>query len=585
MKCPRTAAHPSTNDHWAFHVTIKNQPLHGRGELKNEHMKRQMLLFWLIGTAIWPLFLTAQNRVKQGWHLLDKATDGYYGISLEKAYNFLKDKKANTVIVAVIDGGSDTTHEDLKDVLYRKTSEMPSNGKDDDKNGYVDDVSGWNFLGNRNGENVRKENLEATRLYHQMKEEYENKPYEYASLNNSEKARFDLWQKVNKKLSLSDEEKFNYRVIKTTSEALAKQDSILKKALGKSTYTIEELEKANFEEESYRRVRFAFLRTAQMLQFEPDKTNTDLFEDFEGYLSHQEELIKAKTVPLRNYRAIVGDNPDDLNDRNYGNADIMGPDCKHGTHVAGIIAASRNNGKGMDGVANNVRILTLRAVPDGDEYDKDVALAIRYAADNGAKVVNMSFGKDFSPGKPWVDEAIKYAASKDVLLVHAAGNDAKNIDLEDNYPSAVLNDNTIAANMLTVGASGDSSIKSGIVAPFTNYGKATVDVLAPGIKIYSTVPGGNKYSFQEGTSMAAPVVSGIAALIRGYFPELSAPEVKQIIIQSVDSSLNNQIFPKPGSEEETITMSELCVSGGIVNAYNALVLAERKATAKRKSKF
>jgi len=545
-------------------------------------MKRQMLLFWLIGTAIWPLFLTAQNRVKQGWHLLDKATDGYYGISLEKAYNFLKDKKANTVIVAVIDGGSDTTHEDLKDVLYRKTSEMPSNGKDDDKNGYVDDVSGWNFLGNRNGENVRKENLEATRLYHQMKEEYENKTYEYASLNNSEKARFDLWQKVNKKLSLSEEEKFNYRVIKSTSEALAKQDSLLKKALGKSTYTIEELEKANFEEESDRRARFTFLRTAQMLRFEPDKTNIDLFEDFEGYLSHQEGLIEAKTVPLRNYRAIVGDNPDDFNDRNYGNADIMGPDCKHGTHVAGIIAASRNNGKGMDGVAHNVRVLTLRAVPDGDEYDKDVALAIRYAADNGAKVVNMSFGKDFSPGKPWVDEAIKYAASKDVLLVHAAGNDSKNIDVEDNYPSAMLNDNTIAANMLTVGASGDSSIKSGIVAPFTNYGKSTVDVLAPGIKIYSTVPGGNRYSFQEGTSMAAPVVSGIAALIRGYFPELSATEVKQIIIQSVDSSLNNQMFPKPGSEEETITMSELCVSGGIVNAYNALVLAERKANAKRK---
>ena len=319
-----------------------------------------------------------------------------------------------------------------------------------------------------------------------------------------------------------------------------------------------------------------------MLQFEPDKTNTDLFEDINGYLEQQESLMNAKAGPLKNYRAIVGDNPDDITDRDYGNADIMGPDAKHGTHVAGIIAASRKNKTGMDGVANNVQILTLRAVPDGDEYDKDIALAIRYAADNGAKVVNMSFGKDFSPHEAWVDEAIKYAAEKDVLLVHAAGNDSKNIDEEDNFPTALMNNHTIAANMITVGASGDSSIKSGMIAPFTNYGKATVDVLAPGVKIYSTVPTGNRYSFQEGTSMAAPVVSGIAALIRGYYPELTASEVKQVLIQSVDKSLADQLFPKPGADGETITMAELCGSGGIVNAFNAIVLAEKMASSKSK---
>jgi subtilisin family serine protease len=181
-----------------------------------------------------------------------------------------------------------------------------------------------------------------------------------------------------------------------------------------------------------------------------------------------------------------------------------------------------------------------------------------------------------------VDEAIKYAAAKDVLLVHAAGNDSKNIDVEDNFPSALMNDNTVAANMITVGASGDSSIKTGMIAPFTNYGKATVDVLAPGVKIYSTVPTGNRYSFQEGTSMAAPVVSGIAALIRGYFPELSASEVKQVLMQSADKSLADQLFPKPGTEGETILMSELCGSGGIVNAYNALVLAEKMVLSKSK---
>lgn len=514
---------------------------------------------------------------------MDKTTDGYYGISLAKAYDFLKDKKGSTVIVGVIDGGSDTTHEDLKTVLYRNPREIPGNGKDDDKNGFIDDVSGWNFLGNRNGENIKKENLEAVRLYNLMKDEFENKTFVDASLSGEKKAKHDLWMKVNKELTVSEEDKFNFKIIKSTAQALAKQDTLLQKSLGKQSYTIEELEKANFEEEAVRRARFSFLRTSQMLQFDHQKTNTEIFEELNGYLEHQQGLMNAKTDPFINYRALIGDNPDDIKDVNYGNGDVMGPEAKHGTHVAGIIAAARNNDTGMDGVANNVQIMTIRAVPDGDEYDKDIALAIRYAADNGAKVVNMSFGKNFSPHKPWVDEAIRYAAQKDVLLVHAAGNDSKNIDEEDNFPSVLMNDNSVATNMITVGASGDSSLKSGMIAPFTNYGKSTVDVLAPGVKIYSTVPTGNRYSFQEGTSMAAPVVSGIAALIRGYYPQLSAAEVKQVLIQSADKSLIDQLFPKPGSAEGgKITLAELCVAGGIVNAYNAMVLADKMAAAKTK---
>ncbi len=534
---------------------------------------------WMVAC---PFLLQAQNPVKAGWHLLDKTSDGYYGISLDKAYNFLKNKKSATVIVAVIDGGSDTTHEDLKTVIYNNSGEIPGNGIDDDKNGFVDDVHGWNFLGNRKGENVKKENYEAARLYHQMKNEFENKTFEYASLSGEQKAKYDLWIKINKKLTVSEEDKFSYKIIKSTAQALAKQDTLIQKSLGKQTYTIDELEKANFNDEAARRARFGFLRTVQMLQFEADKTNTEIFEDLNGFLGQQESLMNAKEQDLVNYRFIIGDNPDDIKDIDYGNPDVMGPEAKHGTHVAGIIAAARNNGKGMDGVANNVQILTLRAVPDGDEYDKDIALAIRYAADNGAKVVNMSFGKDFSPHKPWVDEAIKYAAQKDVLLVHAAGNDSKNIDDADNFPSAFMNDNSVAPNMITVGASGDSSIKTGMIAPFTNYGKATVDVLAPGVKIYSTVPTGDRYSFQEGTSMAAPVVSGIAALIRGYYPQLSAAEVKQVLMQSVEKSLTNQLFDKPGEEGEKISMAELCVSGGIVNAYHALLLADKMSEAKSK---
>jgi subtilisin family serine protease len=524
----------------------------------------------------------AQNPQKEGWHLLDKTSDGYHGISLEKAYKLMAGKKAQTIIVGVIDSGTDTTHEDLKEVLWRNPKEIPGNNKDDDNNGYIDDVRGWNLLGNPNGENINKENLEVVRLYHYLKGDFENVRIEPAGLTEDKKKAYELWNKIEKKLNVSNEDKMNFRLIKSMANTLAKQDTLIQQSFEKQEYTIAELEKAIFEDDYAKRARFGFLRTAQMLQFEPDKTNTEIFEELKGYLEQQEGLMTAKEKPFTDYRTIIGDNQRDIKDTRYGNTDVMAKEAKHGTHVSGIIAAKRNNGIGIDGVANNVQILTIRAVPDGDEYDKDVALAIRYAADNGAKVVNMSFGKSFSPHKQWVDDAIRYAAEKDVLLVHAAGNESENIDEYENYPSAVMNDNTIAGNMITVGASGDSSLKTGMIAPFTNYGKINVDVLSPGVKIYATVPTGNKYAFLDGTSMAAPVVSGIAALIRGYYPELTAAEVKQILVQSVDNSLNDQLFTKPGSQDEMIAMADLSVSGGIVNAYNALKLAGEWAASKQK---
>jgi subtilisin family serine protease len=525
----------------------------------------------------------AQLPLQQGWHLLDKETDGYQGISLEKAYQFLKNKKPQTVIVGVIDSGTDTTHEDLKPVLWRNPKEIPGNGKDDDGNGLIDDVIGWNFLGNANGENINKENMEVVRLYHAMKDRFENNDIVDSSLYSTQKQDFETWKRIEEKLNVSSADKFNFKLIKSTTQSLANQDTILQKAIGKEEFSIEELEKTIFDDDKAKRARFSYLRTMQMLQFEPTQTNKEIFYELNGFLDQQEALIMAKEKPFFDFRAIIGDNHRDINDRPYGNTDVMGSESKHGTHVAGIIAAKRNNGLGIDGVADNARIMTVRAVPDGDEYDKDIALAIRYAVDHGAKVINMSFGKEFSPEKHMVDEAIRYAASKDVLLVHAAGNDSKNIDENHNYPSAKFNDNMVADNMITVGASGDLSIKTGMVAPFTNYGKTMVDVLSPGVKIYATVPTGNKYAYLDGTSMAAPVVSGIAALIRGYYPALTAVEVKKILMESVDKSMTEQSFAKPGTtDDETMAMKELCVSGGIVNAYNALVLAEKTASAKKK---
>jgi cell wall-associated protease len=282
------------------------------------------------------------------------------------------------------------------------------------------------------------------------------------------------------------------------------------------------------------------------------------------------EMSKRDADSIRT--AIVGDNPNDLSSKIYGCNRYEGPDAMHGTHVSGIIAATRGNGMGIDGVADNVRIMVLRAVPDGDERDKDVANAIIYAVDNGAKVINMSFGKYWTPNKDYVDAAIEYARSKDVLLVHAAGNDAKDKDVEDSYPTRRLNNKTIAPNWIEVGASSSSKSGKDILANFSNYGATTVDFFAPGVDIYSTVPDFN-YENASGTSMACPATAGVAALIRSYFPELSASEVREVLMATTAPYKKTVIAPNG----EKAKMKDLCITGGFVNAANAVAyLLEKK---------
>jgi subtilisin family serine protease len=288
-----------------------------------------------------------------------------------------------------------------------------------------------------------------------------------------------------------------------------------------------------------------------------DQINYNLNKDFDG-------------------RKIVGDNPEDIKNTNYGNNTVYGPDKEealHGTHVAGIIAQVRNNNIGGDGIANNVEIMAVRAVPNGDEYDKDIALAIRYAVDNGAKVINGSFGKSYSPHKQWVYDAIKYAEKKDVLFVHAAGNDGQNIDLSENanFPNdSDDNKKEFASNVLTVGAL-NYVYGEGVIADFSNYGAFNVDVYAPGVEIYATVPN-NKFKYEQGTSMASPNAAGVAALIRSYYPKLSAKQVKQILM---DSGTALPEIVALGSSQEKKSAAESSKSGKMVNAYNALLMAEK----------
>jgi subtilisin family serine protease len=535
------------------------------------------------------LSAAAQQPLRKGWHLLDRETDGYFGISLRKAYDLLQHRTARPVVVAVIDSGIDTTHEDLRSRLWLNPREVPGNGTDDDRNGYADDLHGWNFLGSKDGRNVEKESSEAARLYHMLSPVFGQTPPDTISMDEKQREQYALWQQVSRAVQVTDEDRFLLKLVGRIQETLKGYDSIIASQLGNIEFNAIDLEQFHPDNAEGKKAKLNYLRIYELLQIDPEMTNIEFMEEMSEFIASKEDLIYLKERPAVNHRReITGDDDGNWNSRDFGNKDVMGGSSMHGTHVAGIIAADRNNGLGIEGVAEQVQLMAIRVVPKGDEHDKDVALGIRYAVDNGARIINMSFGKSVSPHKRWVDEAVQYAASKNVLLVHAAGNDAANLDSVPNFPNPRFQRGGEANNMITVGASSDSSIKGGLIADFTNYGQQTVDVLAPGVKIYSTVPAGNKYSFQQGTSMAAPVVSGIAALLLSYFPDLSASDLKQIIEASADTSFRQAFFSRPGSAgKEALQMAASCRTGGVVNAARAVQLAlemEQTRTKQMKTK-
>ncbi len=514
-----------------------------------------------------------RNReVPKGWHTLDKEKDGYYGISLNKAYEFIQAKKlkGKPVIVAIIDSGIDTLHEDLKEIIWRNPGEIPGNGIDDDKNGYVDDIYGWNFLGNKDGRNVVNDSYEGARVYHGLKDKYKDKKIDTAQLTAAEKQEYEMWKKAKAGIMGDESEYIDLLELRQAIRIAKKQDSILRIGMKKEIFTGIELDKyepSNQSERVAKNYLLSLMKTNNMM----DISNKDFVEGFEEFAKNEEKKAEQREKAPVPYRAnIVGDNENDINDKYYGNNNVMVSNdaAEHGTHVSGIIAAVRKNGKGMDGIADNVKIMMVRAVPDGDEHDKDIALAIRYAVDNGAKVINMSFGKSFSPHKEWIDEAVEYANSKGVLLVHAAGNDHKNIDSTDNFPNNImLASHKWAPNWITVGA---SSGTDGVTAYFSNYGKEQVDVFAPGASIYATFPGGNVYRSLDGTSMAAPVVAGSAALLFSYFPYLTPEQVK-LCIEKTAKSPGIKVY-KPGTDQ-LVDLSEISKTGGILNTYEAAKMA------------
>jgi len=523
------------------------------------------------------LFVSAatfgQTDSLKGWHLLDEQTDSLHGISINKTYDFLKGKKSKPVIVAIIDSGVDTTNEDLKNVLWTNPKEIAGNGIDEDKNGYIDDIHGWNFLGGKDGRNIKTESAEASRVYHRYKSKFSNKDIKEDDLSGDDKEQYELWKQAADIINAKPQDQVELMFLEMAYKAVKKHETVLKEEMKKDTFTTAEVEKYTPVSPLAQKAKLSYLTFMKLTGAESEETNVGTFFQLQEYIEQKKKTMAAKDSVPENVRAeIVKDDYNNINDRFYGNNDVMGPSSMHGTHVSGIIGAQRENGFGADGVANNVKIMMIRAVPDGDEYDKDIALAIKYAVDNGAKVINMSFGKGLSPEKNWVDSAVRYAELKDVLIVHAAGNDGEDNDTTGNFPNPDFKiSHHRATNFITVGAGSDPKINGSYIADFSNYGKNSVNIFAPGVKIYSTLPGRNTYGFLQGTSMASPVVAGVAAVIRSYFPNLSAEQVKFAIEKSAVEDTTVRVT-KPGTKE-MVQMTDLCTSGGWLNAYSAVKVA------------
>ncbi|WP_372638790.1 S8 family peptidase [Fodinibius sp.] len=506
----------------------------------------------------------------EDWHLLDEDFTQFRGISSELAYEHVLDNRSpeQEVVVAVIDGGVDIEHEDLKENIWVNEDEIPGNGKDDDENGYVDDVHGWNFIGGPDGENVDHDTFELTRIYARLHPKYSDA--DTTVLNTRERKEYRYYREIAGGYRYEIEKLLNqYDNIQSLEQNMSQADKILTRHF-KGTYSYEDVQEMQPQDQQ------TYFAKNVMNYVMENNIDSTLIADQKEQIYH---FAKYGYNPDFSPRHIVGDNYEDKSERYYGNNDVGGPDPTHGTHVAGIIGAIRNNRVGVNGIASNVRLMAVRAVPDGDERDKDVANAIRYAVDNGADIINMSFGKSHSPHKEVVDQAVRYADENGVLMIHAAGNSSENSDRDVSYPTDVLgtqgNGHKGTAGLwLTVGASSWKPNEE-FVGEFSNYGDRTVDLFAPGVDIYSTMPD-NEYERQQGTSMAAPVVSGAAALLMSYYPGLSPAQIRDVILQSVTTYPDQMVTAphKANAEPESVSFSELSASDGVLNVFRALQAAQ-----------
>jgi subtilisin family serine protease len=528
------------------------------------------------------------NNIFTDWYKNDFRRDNIPGISLNKVTSKLKSNN-NTIVVAVLDTQIDADHEDLKSALWINKKEIPDNNIDDDHNGYVDDVNGWNFLGTKSGNYIVWANFEFIRIIREHDSIFKNKKKEEIDIAYLDK--FDDYQKA----LIYKERFFQYYLNKRKSEDynisvyhIAKDT--LRYFFPKENYTLKQLDslyrknkinnKTLIERRDSNDRDLAALLDSFMTNLEADR-NT--FEDVIDYKEQMDSILNKNCNLEYNERKMVEYNPNVLvkgQGNNKINAKIRGIRIfsDHSTKVSSIIAADRKNNKGIEGFSDSIKIMPLSISPSGDEHDHDIAMAIRYAVDNGAKIINMSFTKEFSLRSEWVAEALQYAEKHNVLVVHIAGNDRFNIDNNPIYPNDYLYDgqSEVCSNFINVGSI-NKNYGEKMISSFSNYGKNNVDLFAPGEEIYTAIPD-NQYGFDSGTSLAAPMVSGTAALIWLYYPKLTVQEVKQIILES-GTSYDIEVIV-PGTKDKKVKFSELSKTGKVLNVYNAMQMAKKMSERK-----
>lgn len=535
-------------------------------------LRYNLLCLFIAALLFLPFFTEAQKKQDlskeelKTWWQKDVEQDTIPGISLNRAYNeLLQNRKGEEVIVAVLDTKMDIDHEDLKQQLWVNVGEIPNNGIDDDKNGYIDDVNGWNFLGNSKGEDVVFQQAEVTRIVKKYKSKYENRLEE--DFSEVEKKEYSLYMRARKAFEMDISKYQGYiKYYDSTSVVFRKANDIVSELLSRDKFDISEVDSlakvhTELEDElSYFSELLKYGDTEEGLKKLAIKTSIKLNA---SYGLNVDE------------RALLNDDPHSLSDVPYGNNILINNslEFQHSTAVSGVLCATRENNLGINGVSNNIKIMPVVMVAEGDEYDKEVALAIKYAVDNGADIINMSWGKYFSIHPDWVKEAFQYAAKNNVLMVSGAGNNHKNIDFQTIYPIDNSDGVEFVDNFIKVGAT-THRMDSTLVAWFSNYGKMDVDIFAPGAKIYSTDIE-NEYRFSDGTSIASPITAGVAALVKSYYPKLTAAELKMIVIESGTPIKLDMKIRKEDNTMEMMQFSELSKSGKILNAYNALILAEK----------
>lgn len=484
-----------------------------------------------------------QDKDLMTWYHKDFATTKVYGVNTENAYKFLESKglKPKTVLVGVLDSGVQVDHPGLVKNIWTNPNEVPNNGKDDDGNGYIDDIHGWNFIGGKNAD-IDIDNMEVTRVVAKYKPVFEG---DDSTKNKANQAKmpeeFAMYMKAKDLFTKKNvEAKQGFKTYTMINEAIP----VMVKLLNGKPLTPENVAAIKPADQKEAMAAQVLAQVAQSPEFkgksaaEFEKAMSGQIKEALDYFGPQEKQYDLNYDPRKE---IVGDNYDDHSEKNYGNNHYEGPDAEHGTHVAGIIAGLPNGKEIQYGVASKVaKIMSVRTVPNGDERDKDVANAIRYAVDNGAKVLNMSFGKPVSPGKNVVWDAFKYAQDKGVLLVKAAGNENEDVAEHLAYPTNfknVTDEKPFVNNVLVVGASTNKN--DALRVSFSNFNKKMVNVFAPGEEIYSTVPH-NEYKYLQGTSMASPVVAGAAAVLLAYMPNLTPAQIIESLVKSSNPSTTNQ---------------------------------------------